>query len=96
VDDICSAVIASFAGPPGTYNIADDFPCSQNRVIEAACDLIGAPWPDLQSLGDAALTPQALAFYAENRRVANGRAKRMLKWVPAYADYRSGLRACLG
>ncbi|MEY4271006.1 MAG: hypothetical protein RLZZ58_2222, partial [Pseudomonadota bacterium] len=43
VDDIYRAVIASFAGPPGTFNIADDLPCSQNRVIEAACDLIGAP-----------------------------------------------------
>jgi hypothetical protein len=34
-------------------------------------------------------------FYAENRRVANGRAKRLLGWAPIHADYRAGLRACL-
>ncbi|PAV66817.1 hypothetical protein WR25_10355 [Diploscapter pachys] len=35
----------------------------------------------------------ARAFYAENRRVANGKAKRLLGWRPAYPDYRLGLRA---
>ncbi len=35
----------------------------------------------------------ARGFYAENRRVANGRAKRVLGWKPAYPDYRTGLRA---
>ncbi len=35
----------------------------------------------------------ARSFYAENRRVANGKAKRVLGWTPAFADYRAGLRA---
>ena len=35
----------------------------------------------------------ALAFYAENRRVANGKAKRMLGWMPSYPTYVEGLRA---
>ena len=35
----------------------------------------------------------ARAFYAENRRVANGKAKRVLDWRPLYPDYRLGLRA---
>jgi nucleoside-diphosphate-sugar epimerase len=34
----------------------------------------------------------ARAFYTENRRVANGRAKRLLGWAPRFPDYRSGLR----
>ncbi len=94
VDDIVGGVMASIAhGPPGAYNLADDSPCSQNRVIEAACDLLGTPWPPLQSLAEAQLSPQALAFYAENRRVANGRAKRLLDWTPLYPDHRAGLRA---
>lgn len=94
VDDIVSGVVASTAhGPPGAYNLADDAPASQNRVIEAACDLLGLPWPALLPLTEARLSPQALAFYAENRRVANGKAKRLLGWSPDYPDYRSGLRA---
>lgn len=93
VDDIVSGVIAGFGGPAGTYNLADDLPCSQNRVIEAACDLAGVAWPPLQSLEVANLSPMALAFYAENRRVANGKAKRLLGWTPAYPTYVEGLRA---
>jgi nucleoside-diphosphate-sugar epimerase len=95
VDDIVSGVIASFEGPPGVYNLADDAPCHQNRVIEAAAAMLGVAPPPLLSLNDAGLAPQARAFYAENRRVANGKAKRLLGWRPVYADYRAGLRACL-
>lgn len=95
VDDIVAGVMASFDGPPGVYNLADDLPCSQNRVIEAACDLLGAPWPQLQSMEEAALSPMARGFYAENRRVANGRAKRLLGWRPVYPTFAEGLRACL-
>ena len=93
VDDIVSGVIAGFGGPAGAYNLADDYPCSQNRVIEAACDLAGVLWPPLQSLDAANLSPMALAFYAENRRVANGKANRLLGWTPAYPTYVEGLRA---
>ena len=93
VDDIVSGVIAGLDGPPGAYNLADDYPCSQNRVIEAACDLAGVEWPPLQSLEAANLSPMALAFYAENRRVANGKAKRLLGWTPRYPTYVEGLRA---
>lgn len=93
VDDIASGVIAGFARPPGVYNLADDLPCSQNQVIECACDLVEAPWPPLLSHEDAGLSPMARAFYAENRRVANGKAKRVLGWTPRYPTYAAGLRA---
>lgn len=95
VDDIVAGVMASFAGPSGIFNLADDLPCGQNAVIEAACDLLGHDWPPLQTLDEAALSPMARAFYAENRRVANGRAKRLLGWRPRYPTYREGLAACL-
>ncbi len=95
VDDIVSGVIASFDGPPGVYNLADDLPCAQNAVVEAACDLLGQPWPPLLGLDEAGLSPMARGFYAENRRVANGRAKRLLGWTPRYPTYVQGLAACL-
>jgi hypothetical protein len=94
VDDIVMGVVASIErGPPGVFNLADDSPVSQNLVIERACDLLGLPWPPLLALDAAGLSPQAGGFYAENRRVANGRAKRLLGWRPLYPDYRAGLRA---
>jgi nucleoside-diphosphate-sugar epimerase len=37
----------------------------------------------------------ARAFYSENRRIANGRAKRTLGWRPAFPTYRQGLAAIL-
>lgn len=97
VDDIVAGVQASLRrGPAAVYNLADDEPASQNAVIERACDLAGLPWPPLTSLADAGLLPQAQAFYAENRRVANAKAKRLLGWTPLYPDYRAGLAALHG
>ena len=93
VDDIASGVIASFSGPPGVYNLADDLPCGQNAVIEEAAHLLGCAPPPLQSLEEAGLSPMARAFYAENRRVANGKARRVLGWRLGYPTYRDGLRA---
>ncbi|NLR69456.1 SDR family NAD(P)-dependent oxidoreductase [Novosphingobium sp. ERN07] len=93
VGDIASGVFAAFNGPPGVYNLADDQPCSQNAVIEEAARLLGQEPPPMQSLEEAQLSPMALAFYAENRRVANGKAKRLLGWKPAFPTYREGLRA---
>lgn len=95
VDDIVSGTVASFAGPPGVFNLADDHPCSQNAVIEAACAMLGVAPPPLLTLEEANLSAMARAFYAENRRVANGRAKRLLGWRPRYRDFREGLAACL-
>ena len=95
VDDIVSGVLASFAAPAGVWNLADDLPCSQNAVIEHACRLLGRAPPPLLSLDEAGLSPMARGFYAENRRVANGRAKRLLGWRPAYPTYREGLAAIL-
>lgn len=93
VDDIVSGVLAGFAAPPGVYNLSDDQPCSQNRVIEAACDLLNCPYPPLQSIEAANLSRMALEFYAENRRVSNLKAKRVLGWQPAFPTYQDGLRA---
>ena len=95
VDDIVGAVMTSFeAGPAGVYNVADDHPASQNAVIEEACRMLGLSAPPLMTLDEAGLSPAARGFYAENRRVANGKAKRLLGWRPLYPDYRLGLAAC--
>ena len=95
VEDIASGVLAALAAPPGAYNLADDLPASQNAVIEEACRLLGREPPPLLPLDEAGLSPMARGFYAENRRVANSKARRVLGWRPRYPDFRSGLTACL-
>lgn len=91
IDDIAAGVVAAFDGPAGAYNLADDAPGSQNDVVAFAAALLGMPPPPMVALDR--LSPMARGFYAENRRVANGKAKRLLGWAPAWPDYRAGLRA---
>ncbi|TNE57555.1 MAG: SDR family NAD(P)-dependent oxidoreductase, partial [Sphingomonadales bacterium] len=97
VGDIVSGVVAAIStnAPPGAYNLADDLPASQNAVIEEACRLLGVAPPPLQSLEEARLSEMARGFYAENRRVANGKAKRVLGWSLKYPTYREGLAGLL-
>jgi nucleoside-diphosphate-sugar epimerase len=95
VADIARAVLAALEAPTGAYNLSDDMPCGQNALVELACAMLGLPVPPLQSLEEANLSPAALAFYAENRRVSNGKAKRVLRWAPLFPTYREGLAAVL-
>lgn len=98
VDDIVCGVIAALRqdAPPGAYNLADDLPASGNAVTEYACQLLGLEPPPLETLDEANLSEMARGFYAENRRVANGKAKRVLGWRPEYPTYVEGLTSLLG
>ena len=95
VDDIVSGIVAAIDrdAPQGAYNLGDDLPASHNAVTEEACRLLGVEPPPLQTMDEAGLSPMARGFYAENRRVANGKAKRVLGWKPRYPTYREGLAA---
>jgi nucleoside-diphosphate-sugar epimerase len=95
VEDIAGGLTAAIAAdvPPGPYNLADDEPASQNAVVEHACRLLGVALPPLESLEEARLSPMARAFYAENRRVANGKLRRAAGWRPRYPSFREGLAA---
>ncbi|MEL6529553.1 MAG: SDR family NAD(P)-dependent oxidoreductase [Pseudomonadota bacterium] len=97
VDDIASGVVAAFRqdAPPGAYNLGDDLPASGNAVTEHACRLLGIEPPPLETLEKANLSEMARGFYSENRRVANGKAKRVLDWRPQYPTYVEGLASLL-
>ncbi len=97
VDDIASGVVAAMTtdAPAGAYNLGDDLPASGNDVTEHACRLLGIEPPPLETLEQANLSEMARGFYAENRRVANGKAKRVLGWQPRYPTYVEGLSALL-
>jgi nucleoside-diphosphate-sugar epimerase len=95
VEDLADAVAASFEdGPPGVYNIADDLPAPQNDVVSCAAAMLGIAPPPIQTMDEAGLSEMARAFYGENRRIANGKAKRLLGWVPRHPDFWAGLRGC--
>ena len=91
VADIVTGVIAGFGAPAGAYNLADDLPASHDDVVVFASRLLGLPPPPLVALDG--LSPMARGFYAENRRIATTKAKRLLGWRPLYPDYRAGLRS---
>lgn len=93
VDDIASGVIAALTQdvPAGAYNLGDDLPASSNAVTEYACALLGVEPPPLETLEEANLSEMARGFYSENRRVANGKAGRVLGWTPQYPTYVEGL-----
>jgi len=99
VEDIAGAVLASLARPrPGrVYNLCDDDAAPPQEVIAHACALLGVepppeiPWEEAR----ATLSPMALSFYADNKRVRNGRMKDELGLRLRYPTYREGLGSCL-
>lgn len=97
VEDIATVLQASMQAPhPGRiYNVCDDEPAPPQDVIAHACTLLGLPvLPDIP-FADAALSPMAASFYADNRRVSNRRIREELGVTLAYPTYRDGLAALL-
>jgi nucleoside-diphosphate-sugar epimerase len=92
-DDCATGLMASIARPnPGrVYNLCDDKPASAEEVLVHAAELTGLPLPPLTAFDD--LPAAAKRFYADNKRVANARAKAELGWRPLYPTYRDGLSA---
>ena len=97
VDDLAAGLEASIARPRagGIYNLCDDEPAPNSEVIAYAARLLGMDVPPEVALADANLSPAAMRFYGESKRVSNARAKAELGWRPAYPTYREGLAAIL-
>jgi dTDP-4-dehydrorhamnose reductase len=97
VADIAAAIQASLARrAAGVFNVTDDEPTPPGEPISFAADLLGmAPPPEIP-FDEAAktMTPMALSFYRESRRVRNTKMKRELGLEPLrFPTYREGLRA---
>jgi nucleoside-diphosphate-sugar epimerase len=99
VADIAAILRASMARPrPGAiYNVCDDEPAPQSDVVAYACQLLEVEPPPLVPLEETAatMTPMALSFWQDNRRVDNSRIKKELAVELKYPDYRAGLKAVL-
>ena len=97
VDDLAAGLEASIARPRagGIYNLCDDEPAPNSDVVAHAAQLLGLEPPPEIALSEANLSPAAMRFYAESKRVSNALAKAELGWRPAYPTYREGLAAVL-
>jgi nucleoside-diphosphate-sugar epimerase len=97
VEDLATALAASMARPRSgaIYNVCDDLPAPQADLVAHAAALLGLPSPPLVPLAAAGLSPLALSFYDDNKRVDNALIKRELGLVWRYPDYRAGLAATL-
>jgi nucleoside-diphosphate-sugar epimerase len=96
VDDIAQAIDAALAhGARGIFNVADDEPTRPGDPLAFAAQLLGRDPPPEVSFEDAApsMSPMALSFWQDCRRVRNDKLKRQLGVTLLYPTYREGLRA---
>lgn len=96
VDDVAQAIDAAFRlRVRGPVNVCDDEPSAPQDVVTFAAGLLDLEPPPEQSFETLRLSmsPMALSFYGENKRVRNERLKRELGVTLKYPTYREGLRA---
>jgi nucleoside-diphosphate-sugar epimerase len=96
VGDIAQAIDAGFArGASGIFNVADNEPTPPADPIAFAAQLMGVEPPPEIPFDQAApsMSPMALSFWQECRRVKNDKLKRELGVSLRYPTYREGLRA---
>ena len=96
VADIAQAIDAAFArNADGIFNVADDEPTPPADPIVFAAQLLGRDPPPEIRFEDAvpSMSPMALSFWQECRRVRNDKLKRELGVVLDYPTFREGLRA---
>ncbi len=93
VDDIAHIVRASMegAGVAPILNVCDDEPAPPAEVVGFACSLLGVPPPEEVPFEKAEMSPMALTFWRDNKRVDNGLMKRDLGVELLYPTYREGL-----
>jgi nucleoside-diphosphate-sugar epimerase len=79
----------------GAFNAADDEPSPPGDPLAFAADLLGMPPPPEVAFEEAkpTMSPLALSFYGESKRVKNDRIKSVLGVALRYPTYREGLRA---
>lgn len=95
VDDIVQTVGASMLQPDPTniYNVADNEPTEPSSLIVEAHRLMGTPPPPAVPFDSTQMSPMALSFWKDCRRVSNQKIKTDLGIQLLYPTYREGLSA---
>ena len=99
-DDIALAVVAAARRPPvgvRVLNLVDDEPSESAGVVAEAARLLGVAPPPAIPFEEArrSMSPMALSFWSENRRVANAATKAALGISWRCPTYREGLARIL-
>lgn len=97
VEDIARGLEALLGRPglSGVFHLCDDEPAPPQDVTAFAARLLDIAPPPETAIDAADLSAMARSFYAECKRVSNGRTKGALGWRPLYPTYREGLTAVL-
>jgi nucleoside-diphosphate-sugar epimerase len=101
VDDIVGALLHATDRPedqqPAVINVSDDTPCPSSETLGYAAHLLGCKLPAVQRFELIApqMSPMALSFWADNRRVSNQRLCGELGYQLRYPSYREGFAASL-
>ena len=95
VDDIAQVLFASLNNPhlKGIYNVCDDFAAPPEDVLSYAAKLLEKDLPPEEDFLSAKMSEMAKSFYAESKRVKNGKIKHNLGVTLKYPDYKSGLKS---
>jgi nucleoside-diphosphate-sugar epimerase len=90
--------LALTRGAGGVFNAADDEPTAPGDPIAFAAGLLGvAPPPEIPfEEARKTMSPFAVSFYGESKRVRNARIKSVLGVTLRYPTYREGLGALIG
>ena len=101
IDDIAGAImhLISLSGKgysPKVINISDNLPSTNIDVLTYAATLIDKSLPSIESFEEASKTmsPMALSFWQENRRISNDLLCQELKYSLIHPNYKSGLQDC--
>ena len=101
VDDIVGALLHCLEQPaeqrPALLNVSDNAPCPSSETLGYAAHLLGCKLPPCQRYEAiaGAMSPMALSFWADNRRVRNHRLCHELGYRLRYPSYREGFAASL-
>jgi len=95
VDDIVAALMAAMQSPNigRIVNVADDMPLAHADYVCEVAAMIGAPKPVLltEEEGKCQLSPAALSFFQDNKRVSNSLLHDELLAELTYPDFRHGI-----
>ena len=101
VDDIAGAVLFlinlySKGKNPSVVNVSDNLPTNNREVIAFAAKLAQKSLPSTIpfELAKETMSPMALSFWQENRKVDNKLLCKTLGYSLIYPDFQSGLKNC--
>ncbi|WP_428425364.1 SDR family oxidoreductase [Methylibium sp.] len=97
-DDLARTCIAALhrGRPQRVVHASDDTELKMGDYFDLVADLAGLPRPPrvTRAVARQALTPAALSFMSESRRLVNDRLRAELRVALRYPTVHAGLRAC--